>query len=79
MNLHLEELINIKVILFLILELFRYAKFLEKSHFFNLNDSSLRRHVNAASFKSLEIQVYSILYYKTKSPFKAKICLKISF
>ena len=41
------------------------AKFLEKSHFFNLNDSSLGRHVNAASRKSLEIQVYSIIKPRT--------------
>ena len=48
-NLLLEELTNIKV----------RAKFLQKGHFFNLNDSSLVRHVNVASRKSLEIQVYS--------------------
>ena len=33
----------------------------------------LGRHVNAASRKSLEIE------NKTKNPFKAKICMKISF
>ena len=32
------------------------AKFPEISHFFNHHDSSLGRHVNAASRKSLEIQ-----------------------
>ena len=32
------------------------AKFPEIGHFFNLHDSSLGRHVNAASLKSLEIQ-----------------------
>ena len=32
------------------------AKFPEISNFFNLRDSSLGRHVNAASRKSLEIQ-----------------------
>ena len=36
------------------------AKLPEISHFFNLHDSSLGRHVNAASRKSLEIQAYSI-------------------
>ena len=36
------------------------AKFLEKSHFFNLNDSSLGSHVNVPSRESLEIQAYSI-------------------
>ena len=55
-DLLLEELINIKVILFLILE---------KSRFFNLNDSSLGRHANAASHKSLEIQAYSITKPRT--------------
>ena len=53
------------------------GKFLEKSHFFNLNDSSLGRHVNAASRKSLEIQAYSVT--KPRTNFEAKICLKISF
>ena len=41
------------------------AKFPEISHFFNLHDSSLGRHVNAASRKSLEIQAYSITKPKT--------------
>ena len=63
-NLPLEELINIKLILFLILEQ-RIAKFPGKSHFFNLNDSSLGRHVNAASRKSLEIQEYSFTKPRT--------------
>ena len=35
------------------------------SHFFNLNDSSLGRHVNAASRKSLEIQAYSVTKLRT--------------
>ena len=48
-----------------------------KNLLFNLHNSSLGRHVNAASRKSLEIQAYSIT--KTKKPFEAKICLKISF
>ena len=52
------------------------AKFPEISHFFNLHDSFLGRHVNAASCKSLEIQAYSI-DRKTKNPFEAKICLTI--
>ena len=37
------------------------AKFPEISHFLNLHDSSLGRHVKAASRKSLEIQVYLII------------------
>ena len=54
------------------------AKFPEISHFFNLHDSSLGSHVNAASRKSLEIQAHSITK-PCKNPFKAKICMKISF
>ena len=65
MNLFFEELINIKVILSLIHILFRYAKFPEISHFFNLHDNSLGRHVNASSRKSLEIQAYSITKPRT--------------
>jgi len=41
------------------------AKFPEISHFFNLHDSSLGRHVNAASRKRLEIQAYSITKPRT--------------
>ena len=41
------------------------AKFPEISHFFNLHDSSLGRHVNAASLKSLESQSYSITKPRT--------------
>ena len=59
-NLLLEELINIKVTVFQYLNCLG-SKFLEKSHFFNLNDTSLVRQVNAASSKSLEIQAYSII------------------
>ena len=35
------------------------SKFPEISHFFNLHDSSLGRHVNAVTRKSLEIQTYA--------------------
>ena len=48
------------------------AKFPEISNFFNLHESSLGRHENAASRKSLEI--HSVLYHKTKNPFEAKLC-----
>ena len=41
------------------------SKFPEISHFFNLHDSPLGRHVNAASRKSLEIQAYSITKPRT--------------
>ena len=43
--------------------------------FFNLHDSSPGLHINAAS---REIQAYSIAE-RTKNPFEAKICMKISF
>ena len=52
-------------------------KFLEISHFFKPHDSSLGRHVNAASRKSLKIQAYSIT--KPRTPLEAKIFMKISF
>ena len=51
----LKELINIKVMLFLI----QIAKSSKISYFFSLYDSSLGRHVNAVSHKMLEIQMYS--------------------
>ena len=54
-NLFFEELISIKVIIFLIHELFRQQNFLKQVIFLKLHNSSLGRHVNAASRKSLEI------------------------
>ena len=48
----------------------------EISHFFNLHDNSLGRHVNSAPRKSLEIQAYST---KPRTLFKRKFCMKISF
>ena len=74
-NLFLEELINIKVILFLIHELFRWQNSPKYVTFFNLHDNPLARHVNATSRTSLEIQAYSI----TKPIFEEKIGIKISF
>ena len=47
--------------------------------FFNQHDSSLGRHVNAASRKSLETKRTLLCYYKTKNPFEKNICMKISF
>ena len=44
------------------------SKIPEIRHFFNLHESSLGRHVNASSRKSLE----------TKKPFEAKICILFS-
>ena len=57
-NLSLEELRNIKIILFVIHELtVQIAKFSEISHLFNQHENSLGCHVNAASpYESLEIQ-----------------------
>ena len=52
-NFSLEELKNIKIVLFLIHELFKYPNS-QKSHFFNQHDSSL--YVNATPRKGLEIQ-----------------------
>ena len=52
-------------------------KFPDISHFFKLHDSSVGRHVNAASRKSLEIQACSIT--KPRTSFEVKICMKISF
>ena len=74
LNLLLEEPINIKVIIFQYLNCLG-SKFLEKSHFFNLNDTSLVRHVNAASSKSLEIQAYSII--KPRALLKRKFVWKL--
>ena len=76
-NLSFEELIGIKVILFLIHELSRQRNFLKQVIFLNLHDSSLGGHVNAAPRKSLEIYAYSIT--KTNNPFAAKTFVKISF
>ena len=70
-NLFFEKLINIKVILFLIHELFRLQIL------FNLHDSSLGRHLNTASRKSLEIQAYSIT--KPRTLLKKKIVWKKVF
>ena len=64
-NLFLGELINIKVILFLIYELFRWQNSPKYVNFFNLQDSSLGRHVKATSRKSLEVQSFSITKPRT--------------
>ena len=74
MNLFLKELINVKVMLFLIHELFRWQNSPKYVTFLNLHDSPLARHVNATSHTSLEIQAYSI----TKPIFEEKIGIKIS-
>ena len=48
-----------------------------ESFFFNLHDSSLGRHVNAASRKSLEIQAYSVTKSRTLS--KRKFVWRLVF
>ena len=65
-----------KVILFLIHELFREQNPPKKSHFFNLQDSSLGRYVSAASRKSLEIQA---TLSQNEEPFWSENFLPISF
>ena len=76
-NLFLEKLINIKVILFLIHELLKSKISWTKPDFFNLHNSSLGRHVNTASRKSLEIQAYSII--KPRTLLKRKFVWKLVF
>ena len=63
LNLFLEELINIKLILSLIHELFRSQKSPKDVTFWK--DNSPGRHVNATSHKSLEVQTYSITKPRT--------------
>ena len=75
LNLFLEELINIKLILSLIHELFRSQNspkdvtFLE----WQLSRPSCKCHVTQ------KLRNSNVLYHKTKNPFEAKICMKISF
>ena len=66
-NLFVEELINIKVILFLMID----RKIPRNTSLFYPNDSFLERHVNATSRKSLKIQAFSITKPRT-------LCMKIS-
>ena len=66
-NLFLEELINIKVILFLMID----RKIPRNTSLFYPHDSFLGRHVNATSRKSLKIQAFSITKPRT-------LCMKIS-
>ena len=55
-NLSLEELKNVKIILYSNKRTVQIAEYPEISHFFNQHHSSLVRHVKAKSRKSLEIQ-----------------------
>ena len=55
-NLPLEELKNITIILYSNTRTVQIAEFPEISDFLNQHHSSLARHVNATSRKSLEIQ-----------------------
>ena len=65
-NLSLEKLINIKVILFLIHELFRQQNWPTQVNFLTYM-TALGRHVNAASRKSLEIRAYPTTKPRTLS------------
>ena len=56
-NLSVEELKNVTIILCSNTRTVQIAEFPEISHLLNQHHSSLARHVNATSRKSLEIQV----------------------
>ena len=64
-NLFLNELINIKVILFLIHELFRQENSPKQVIFLTYTTVSRGHHANTASRKSLEIQAYYITKPRT--------------
>ena len=55
-NLSLEKLKNVKITLYFNTRTVQIAEFPEISHLLNQQHSSLARHVNATSRKSLEIQ-----------------------
>ena len=55
-NLSVEELKNVTIILYSTTRTVQIAEFPEISHLLNQHHSSLARHVNATSRKSLEIQ-----------------------
>ena len=55
-NLFLEELKHVTIIVYSNTRTVQIAEFPEISHFLNQHHSSLTRHVNATSRKSLEIQ-----------------------
>ena len=66
-NLSLKELKNVTIILYSNTRTVQIAEFLEISHLLNQHHSSLARHVNATSRKSLEIQEWSITEPRTYS------------
>ena len=66
-NLSLEELKTVTIILYSNTRTVQIAEFPEISHFLNQHHSSLARHVNATSRKSLEIQAWSITKPRTYS------------
>ena len=75
-NFFFEELINIKGILFIIHELFGQQHSLTNVFF------KQRCQLSWPSCKcrvTQNLRNSSILYHKTKNPFEAKICTKISF
>ena len=76
-NLSLEELKNNKIILFRIQELFRYSQIPRNKSRNKWLFNPLGRHVNAASRKSLEIQVWSIT--KPRPHWKQKLAWILVF
>ena len=66
-NLSLEELKNVTMILYSNTRTVQITEFPEICHLLNQHHSSLARHVNATSRKSLEIQAQSITKPKTHS------------
>ena len=68
-NSFFEELINIKVTLFLIRELFRQQNSLKLVFFYPTCKCRVTQ----------KLRNSSVLYHKTKNTFEAEICMKISF
>ena len=66
-NLSLEELKNVTIILYSNTRTIQIAEFPEISHLSNQHHSSLARHVNVTSRKSLEFQARSITKSRTYS------------
>ena len=66
-NLSLEELKNVTIVLYSNTRTVQIAEFPEISHLLNQHNSSLARHLNATSRKSLEIQAWSITKPRTYS------------
>ena len=72
-NLSLKELKNVTIILYSNTRTVQIVEFPEISHLLNQHHSSLARHVNATSRKSLEIQARSITKPRTYSECHANL------